>query len=109
MGSFLAAGNGMTLYSYSNDKDNISNCIEGCAMNWPPYYADPEAVIEGCEPGDFETITRSDGRKQTTYKKMPLYYFINDKFPGDTFGQGIGGVWFIVKVDTTESSSGGRQ
>jgi len=96
LGKFLAAGNGMTLYSYTKDEKNVSNCIEGCAFNWPPFYVDPSAVVEGCESSDFATIKRSDGRKQTTYKEMPLYRFINDKYPGDTLGQGIGEVWFIV-------------
>ena len=96
LGSFLAAGNGMTLYSYTKDEKNISHCIEGCAVNWPPFYVDPTAVVEGCESSDFATITRGDGRKQTTYKNMPLYHFINDKYPGDTLGQGLGKVWFIV-------------
>jgi predicted lipoprotein with Yx(FWY)xxD motif len=96
LGEFLASGDGMTLYSYSKDEANISHCIEGCAVNWPPFYVDPSAVVEGCESSDFATITRDDGRKQTTYKEMPLYHFINDKYPADTFGQGLGKVWFIV-------------
>jgi predicted lipoprotein with Yx(FWY)xxD motif len=96
LGTFLAAGNGMTLYYYNKDEKNVSNCIEGCAVNWPPFYVDPSAVVEGCESSDFATITRSDGRKQTTYKEIPLYHFINDKYPSDTLGQGIGEVWFIV-------------
>ena len=96
LGKFLAAGNGITLYSYAKDEKNVSNCIEGCAFNWPPFYVDPSAVVEGCESSDFATIKRSDGKKQTTYKEMPLYHFINDKYPGDTLGQGIGEVWFIV-------------
>ncbi len=97
LGSFLAAGDNMTLYSYSKDKKNISNCIEGCAYNWPPFYAESSAVIEGYETKDFATITRDDGKKQTTYKGVPLYRFIRDKYPGDTFGNGIGDVWSIVK------------
>ncbi len=97
LGNFMAAGNGMTLYSYTRDEKNISHCIEGCAVNWPPFYVDPSAVVEGCESSDFATITRDDGKKQTTYKNMPLYYFINDKYPGDTLGQGIGDKWFIIK------------
>ncbi len=96
LGSFLAAGNGMTLYYFTKDGRNVSHCIEGCAVNWPPFYVDPSAIIEGCESNDLATITRDDGRKQTTYKGRPLYHFINDKYPGDTFGQGIGEVWFIV-------------
>ncbi len=97
LGKFLAAGNGMTLYTYARDEDNTSNCVEGCAANWPPFHADPSAEIEGCDTDDFMIMTRSDGKLQTTYKRMPLYYFKNDKYPGDTFGHGIGDVWFIVK------------
>ena len=96
LGSFLAAGNGMTLYYFTKDERNVSHCIEGCAVNWPPFYVDPSATIEGCESSDFATIKRDDGRKQTTYKDIPLYHFINDKYSGDTFGQGIGEVWFVV-------------
>jgi predicted lipoprotein with Yx(FWY)xxD motif len=25
-----------------------------------------------------------------------LYYYISDVAPGDTVGQGVGGVWFVV-------------
>ena len=96
LGNFLAAGDGMTLYYYTKDEKSISHCIEGCAANWPPFYVDPSLVVEGCESSDFATITRDDGRKQTTYKGRPLYHFINDKYPSDTLGQGIGEVWFIV-------------
>ena len=97
LGNFMASGSGMALYSYTRDEENISHCIEGCAVNWPPFYVDPSAVVEGCESSDFTTITRDDGKKQTTYKNMPLYHFINDKYPGDTLGQGIGDKWFIIK------------
>ncbi|MBW2467471.1 MAG: hypothetical protein JRF02_09240 [Deltaproteobacteria bacterium] len=97
LGSFLAAGNGMTLYAYSRDEKNVSSCIEGCARNWPPYYAGPSLPAEGLEDKDFATITRDDGSKQTTYKGMPLYRFIKDRYPGDVFGNGLGGVWSIVK------------
>jgi len=96
LGKFLADGKGMTLYSFSKDEKSMSNCTEGCAVNWPPFYIDPSAVIEGCESSDFATIKRTDGRQQTTYKGTPLYYFKNDKYPGDTYGHGIGEVWFMV-------------
>ncbi len=99
LGRFLATGDGMTLYSYAKDGNNISNCLEGCAANWPPFYADPSSVIEGCEASDFDTIIRDDKKKQTTYKQTPLYRFINDRYPNDTLGQGIGNVWFIVNPD----------
>ena len=96
VGKYLSDGNGMTLYRFIRDEKNNSHCIEGCAANWPPFFADPSAVKDGLEPGNFAVITRTDSRQQTTYKGMPLYYFKNDKFPGDTFGDGIGDVWFLV-------------
>jgi predicted lipoprotein with Yx(FWY)xxD motif len=41
--------------------------------------------------GDLTLITRDDGSKQVTYKGLPLYYWQNDKAPGDVTGQGVGG------------------
>lgn len=96
VGKYLSDGNGMTLYRFTKDEKNTSHCIEGCAVNWPPFHADPTAVEESLKPNDFAVITRADSRQQTTYKGSPLYYFIKDKFPGDTFGDGIGDVWFLV-------------
>jgi predicted lipoprotein with Yx(FWY)xxD motif len=96
VGKYLADGYGVTLYSYAKDEANTSNCLEGCAVNWPPFYDDLAAVGEGLAAEDFAVITRTDGRQQTTYKSLPLYYFKNDKFPGDTFGQGLGDAWFLI-------------
>jgi predicted lipoprotein with Yx(FWY)xxD motif len=31
----------------------------------------------------------------------PLYFFANDVAPGDTNGQGIGDVWYVVGPDGT--------
>jgi predicted lipoprotein with Yx(FWY)xxD motif len=30
---------------------------------------------------------------------MPLYYYIKDQAPGDTTGQGVGGVWYVLSPD----------
>ena len=45
---------------------------------------------------DFGTITREDGQKQTTFRGFPLYYWVNDKAAGDTLGQNVNSVWFVV-------------
>lgn len=96
VGEFLADGSGISLYVFSKDEKNTSNCLEGCAINWPPFHIAPHAAAPGLDPNNLGTITRNDGRQQTTYKGMPLYYFKNDKYPGDTFGQGLGEVWFLI-------------
>ena len=36
LGDFLVGVNGMTLYRFANDEENVSNCYDQCAENWPP-------------------------------------------------------------------------
>jgi len=48
---------------------------------------------------------RTDGPQQLTYQSAPLYYFVGDAQPGDTNGQGSGGVWFVVSASSSASAS----
>ena len=38
----------------------------------------------------------TDGTQQVTYAGLRLYYFAKDAGAGQTNGQGVGGVWFVV-------------
>ncbi|MBZ0275888.1 MAG: hypothetical protein K8I60_07085 [Anaerolineae bacterium] len=98
LGDFLVGPNGMTLYLFTNDTEGVSNCADQCAVAWPPLL-----VAEGETPtagegvtGELSVITRADGGLQVAYNGVPLYYWINDVVPGDTTGQGVRDVWFIV-------------
>ena len=44
-------------------------------------------------------VVDKDGmtKKMWAYKGMPLYYWVKDDKPGDTTGDGVGGVWHVVK------------
>lgn len=84
---------GMTLYTFDKDKAGKSNCNGGCAVNWPPLDANAKAT--GSD--DFSVITRADGSKQWAFKGMALYTWFKDKKPGDITGDGVKGVWHIVK------------
>ncbi|HEY8445590.1 MAG TPA: hypothetical protein VIL01_00625 [Thermomicrobiales bacterium] len=95
-GSYLADADGMTLYMYTRDLPNQSNCYDQCAEAWPPFTVEGELSLPEDVPGTLGTITRDDGTTQVTYNEMPLYYWQADTQPGDTTGQGVGGVWFIV-------------
>ncbi len=99
LGSFLIASGGMTVYTFKNDKDAVSNCKNACAEKWPPYIVDaPEDMVGNpALTGEIKTITREDGALQVTYKGMPLYFYINDILEGDTLGNGVGGLWSIVQ------------
>ncbi len=96
VGKFLVDAKGMTLYLFKKDSAGKSACAGPCVEKWPLYYREKVAAPEGVSAADFGTITRDDGKKQTTYKGMPLYYFAGDKSAGDTAGQGFNGVWYVV-------------
>ncbi len=96
LGSYLTDIKGMTLYMFKKDSSGKSACEGPCVENWPLFFREKVDAKDGLAPGDFGTITRADGKKQTTYKGMPLYYFIKDTKPGDTAGQGVKDVWYVV-------------
>ena len=98
-GSVLVDGDGKSLYFFSKDTKDTSECVDGCLDAWPVFYGENLEVSTGLDASDFGTITRTDGSMQTTYKNWPLYYFTNDNNAGDTNGDGVGSVWFIAKPD----------
>lgn len=96
VGKFLTDSQGMTLYIFKKDSPGKSVCAGPCVVKWPLYFRQMVAVPEGVNAGNFGAITREDGKQQTTYKALPLYYYAGDKAPGDVLGQGLGDVWFVA-------------
>lgn len=92
--AILTAPNGMTLYTFDNDAANVSNCYDSCAASWPPYTAPNGAA----SPGDgFSIVERRDGTRQWAKNGAPLYFWVGDSAPGDTTGDGVGGVWHVAE------------
>ncbi|WP_163832539.1 COG4315 family predicted lipoprotein [Spartinivicinus ruber] len=91
----LVGENGMTLYTFDKDVANSgkSVCNDKCASLWPPLFAKKNAK----PTGSFSIITRDDGSKQWAVKGKPLYFWVKDKQPGDTTGDGVKNVWRIAK------------
>ncbi len=100
-GNYIVDGKGKTLYFFTRDVAGDSKCTGGCLNSWPVFYQEQISVSPGLRSSDFGTITRDDGKKQTTYKGWPLYYFSSDANPGDTRGEGVNKVWFIARPDYT--------
>jgi predicted lipoprotein with Yx(FWY)xxD motif len=95
--SFLVDDKGMSLYLYTKDSPNTSNCYDKCATAWPPLLTSGAPVGgDGLDASKFGTTTRTDGTMQVTYNGWPLYYFAKDKAPGDVTGQNVGKVWFLL-------------
>lgn len=103
-GDYLVDGGGRTLYYFTKDSAGKSSANEGVLLLWPIFYAAKIEIPSNLNAADFGTITRSDGKKQTTYKGWPLYYYSLDTETGDTNGQGVGGVWFEVNPATTPAA-----
>lgn len=53
------------------------------------------------DAGEVGTITGVDGAPQLTLDGWPLYYFAGDAAPGDTNGQDVGGVWWVMSPEGT--------
>ncbi len=96
-GQILADGEGRTLYLFTPDTEGDSTCYDECATNWPPLLAEGEITVgAGLDAADFSTTERTDGGMQVKIGDWPLYYFANDAAAGDTNGQGINDVWYVV-------------
>ena len=100
-GTVLVDGkSGLTVYTFTKDvKDSgKSNCTGGCIDTWPALTVPAGATPSGGASltGKLGTITREDdGTLQVTYNGLPLYFFKNDKAPGDA--NGIYEYWEAVK------------
>lgn len=109
-GPILVNHAGLTLYRYTPDGTGKSVCNGGCATAWPPLTVPAGTTkVTGASAigsGSLGTITRSDGSLQVTYKGMPLYTYTGDMAPGQTNGQGAGGIWFYVPVTSSSTASG---
>jgi len=102
LGPVLTDGDGRTLYLFTVDEPGVSNCTGDCLEAWPPLLSDGAPQAEGSADASLiGTLTRADGTVQVTYAGWPLYLFAADATPGDTAGQGVNGVWFVVAPDGT--------
>ncbi len=105
-GTVLVSTDGHTIYRLTTDTPGKSTCTGPCAQLWPPL-----TVAAGSRPtigsglgGTVGTITRADGSTQVTYGGEPLYLYSLDTTTTDALGQGVGGVWFVVKPTTSGST-----
>jgi predicted lipoprotein with Yx(FWY)xxD motif len=98
LGDILVDGDGRTLYAFTKDKGDQSACTGQCASNWPALTGTATAGT-GVQASLLSTSMQASGTKQVTYGGKPLYYFAGDAKPGDTNGQGVGKVWFVLTAN----------
>jgi len=98
---------GRSLYFFAQDtigNPPTSACLgtagdrTTCVGNWPIFLASTTVVESNINPARITTFTRaSDNLQQSALDGHPLYYFVDDRVPGDdlglTFPPGLGN-WF---------------
>jgi predicted lipoprotein with Yx(FWY)xxD motif len=102
-GKVLVDARGRTLYLYTPDSKGTSACYGACAAAWPPLLttARPRG-LGGARSSLLGVTRRKDGRRQVTYAGHPLYRFASDAKAGETNGEGLQGVWWVVSAAGVE-------
>ena len=96
LGTIVTDNSGRVVYQYDKDtQGGPSTCSGECAANWPAVPGDAKVALDGIT-GKVGTTQGTDGKPQLTLNGWPLYYFAGDKAAGDTKGQNVAGVWFVL-------------
>jgi predicted lipoprotein with Yx(FWY)xxD motif len=101
-GRILFDGRGRTLYAFTRDPRGArSRCYGACAKAWPVYFAKGRLLAgKGVRQSLLGTSRRRDGRRQVTYNRRPLYFYVGDKKPGQVLCQNVdefGGTWLVIR------------
>lgn len=112
LGVILTDGKGNTLYRFDKDdnKPPTTNCFGDCKKAWPPviFKGWKNLKLEGVDRKLVDFIERKDnGKCQLTINGWPMYYYAKDDQPGDTNGQGVGGVWWATTATGAKAASTG--
>lgn len=110
LGSVLVDAQGRTLYHRTDETASHIVCVDKCAVTWPPLFAQGNATPQaGVGVPQLTVAMRPDGKDQVAADGQPLYTFANDTKPGDTNGEGVAGIWHVIKAVPTSqfSTSGG--
>ena len=101
LGKIMVDAEGRTLYAFTKDANGSPTCIDACAKVWPASSLTGQPVAGSGIAATLRSITSPSGGAMIVAGKWPLYRFAGDAAPGDTNGQGSGGVWFAVAADGT--------
>jgi predicted lipoprotein with Yx(FWY)xxD motif len=104
--TILVDGRGHTLYMWTPDTGGQPVCVNDstyhCDKHWIPLYGTAATAQGGARQSFISTVMRPDGKSQVTYHTWPLYTWAGgygwhaDTKPGDIFGQGYAGLWYVL-------------
>jgi predicted lipoprotein with Yx(FWY)xxD motif len=100
--TILTNAQGMTLYFRTTDKPPSTVCSGGCASAWPPMLVSgSSAPTSGTALSGKLSVQADANGMQVEYNGHPLYTFSGDSAPGQTTGEGIGGIWHVCTPSLT--------
>ena len=95
--TILTNTQGLTLYYRTTDNPPSKVCSGACAGAWPPLLftgsGSPNSSTQLL--GKLTAAVDANGN-QIEYNGHPLYTFASDTAPGQTNGEGVGGIWFVA-------------
>jgi predicted lipoprotein with Yx(FWY)xxD motif len=96
---------GRSLYSLSVETHGRFICKGGCLATWHPLLVGREVKPKG-PAVRLGTMRRPDGRRQVTFRGLPLYSFSGDTGKGDVNGEGFKdvGTWHVAGVSALPAS-----
>lgn len=102
LGTVFVDATGKTLYTWDRDTGPVSTCVGNCAATWPALVLPAGTTAPVVGPGVAGTMTvvaRPDDatKMQVVWNDKPLYLYAADTAPGETKGDGVGGVWHVAK------------
>ena len=104
LGKILVNRSGFTVYIYSPDRRNKDNCVKalGCIATWPAVTSSAKVAIgPGVKRSLIGTIKVPGVGRQVTYAGHPLYTYVGDTGPGQTYYVGqfqAGGYWYALNA-----------
>jgi peptidoglycan hydrolase-like protein with peptidoglycan-binding domain len=99
LGEILVAADGMTLYLFLPDDQEVPTCTDACLGAWPILPVDEASQVTGGDGVDSSLLGTTEHPTegtQVTYNGWPLYFFSGDSAAGDTNGQGQGDQWYVI-------------
>ena len=109
LGKTLVDANGRVLYLFEGDRRGQSTLSTAGQAIWPPLTsATKSAAGAGVIAPEISVIKGAGGSSQIAYNGHPLYYYVGDRAPGQTKGQGLnqfGALWYVLSPGGTAITS----
>jgi predicted lipoprotein with Yx(FWY)xxD motif len=100
--TILTTAQGRTFYYRTTDMPPTTVCSGGYASVWPPLLVSGSSTPTSTTtlPGKLSVQADANGT-QVEYNGHLLYTFSGDTAPGQTTGEGIGGIWHVCTPSFT--------